>query len=429
MAILTPSRPPKPSAGRRRDRGSGSLADTASGWLSHPMADVVLVVVPTAILLGLGVLMVWSASTVFAYRQFGDAFYFMERHLVFLVFALVFGFIGSRIPPERLRSLGWVAYGLAGLLLCLTFVPGLGYGVGGNKNWINLGGPGSMIRLQPAELAKLALVVWGSAVLANKRKLLTQPKHLLVPFIPFSLVLIGLVVLQHDLGTAIVLGALMLAILWCVGASWKVLGGMIAMVAVGAGVLVTTNATRIARILGFLDPTSDPTGINHQPLQALYGLASGGWLGVGLGRSRQKWGSLASPHADYVLAIVGEELGLVGTLIVLGLFLVLAWAGVRIALRSSTFFTRLVASGITAWLLMQALINILVVLGLLPVLGVPLPFLSYGGSALLANVTAVGILVACARDEPDARAWLRKRAKGKAPRRRLSAILPGRRPS
>ena len=428
MVILTPSRPPKPSS-RRRDQKEGSLAGTASGWLNHPMADVVLAVVPTAILLGLGALMVWSASTVFSYRQFGDAYYFMQRHLVFLVVAVVAGFIASRVPPAQLRTLGWVAYGLAGVLLCLTFVPGLGYGVGGNNNWINLGGEGSMVRIQPAELAKLALVVWGSAVLANKRKLLDEPKHLVVPFVPFSLLLIGLVVLQKDLGTAIILGALMLALLWCVGAPWRVLGGLMGLVAIGAAVLVTTNTSRIARILGFLDPTSDPTGINHQPMQALYGLATGGWLGVGLGRSRQKWGSLAESHTDYVLAIIGEELGLIGTLVVLVLFVVLAWAGVRIALRSSTYFTRWVSAGITAWLLMQALINIMVVLGLLPVLGVPLPFLSYGGSALLANVMAVGILVACARDEPDARAWLRRRAQAKAPKRRLSAILPARRPS
>ena len=426
MAILTPSRPPR-SSGRKRDRGQASLADTASGWLSHPMADAVLVLVPTMILLALGSLMVWSASTVFAYRQFDDAFYFMERHLVFMAVAIACGWVASRVPTETLRSWAWVIYAVAGLLLVLTFTP-LGYGVGGNKNWLNFGGPGQMLRLQPAELAKLALIVWGSAVLANKRKLLDQPKHLIIPFMPFALGLVVLVVLQKDLGTAIILGALMIAVLWCVGAPWRVLGGMLGLVAVGAGVLVTFNQSRIERILGFLDPTSDPTGINHQMTQALYGLATGGWLGVGLGRSRQKWGSLAEAHTDYVLAIIGEELGLFGTLLVLALFVLLAWGGVRIALRSSTFFGRLLASGITTWLVLQALVNVMVVLGLLPVLGVPLPFLSYGGSALLANVVAVGILVACAREEPDAKAWLRRRAKAKGPRRRLSAILPGRRP-
>ena len=426
MAILTPSRPPRAS-GRKRDRGQTSLADTASGWLSHPMADVALVIVPTMILLTLGALMVWSASTVFAYRQFDDAFYFMERHLVFLVVALVAGYIASRVPTEMLRSWAWVIFAVAGLLMVLTFTP-LGYGVGGNKNWLNFGGPGQMLRLQPAEIAKLALIVWGSAVLANKRKLLDQPKHLLIPYLPFSLLMVGLVVLQKDLGTAMIMGAMVLAILWCVGAPWRVLGGLLVTVGAGVAVLVTMNQSRIARILGFLDPTADPTGINHQPMQALYGLATGGWLGVGLGRSRQKWGSLSEAHTDYVLAVIGEELGVFGTLLVLGLFVLLAWGGVRIALRGSTFFARLLASGVTTWLILQALVNVMVVLRLLPVLGVPLPFLSYGGSALLANVTAVGILIACAREEPDAKAWLRRRAKAKGPRRRLSAILPGRRP-
>ena len=425
MAILTPSRPPRAS-GRQRDRGQSSLADTASGWLSHPLADAVLVLVPTMILLVLGALMVWSASTVFAYRQFGDSFYFMERHLVFLVFSLLAGWVAARVPTETLRSWAWVILAVAVLLLLLTFTP-LGYGVGGNKNWLNLGGPGQMLRLQPAEIAKIALIVWGSAVLANKRKLLDQPKHLLIPFLPFALMMIGLVVLQHDLGTAMIMGAMVLAILWCVGAPWRVLGGLLVTVGAGVAVLVTMNQSRIARILGFLDPTADPTGINHQPMQALYGLATGGWLGVGLGRSRQKWGSLSEAHTDYVLAIIGEELGLFGTLLVLALFVILAWGGVRIALRGSTFFTRLLASGITTWLVLQALVNVMVVMRLIPVLGVPLPFLSYGGSALLANVTAIGILVACAREEPEAKAWLKRRARAKGPRRRLSAILPGRR--
>lgn len=426
MAILTPSRPPRAS-GRKRQPGQASLADTASGWLGHPMADALLVLVPTMILLVLGTLMVWSASTVFAYRQFDDPLYFIQRHLVFLVLAVLSGWIASRLPTDTLRSLAWVIYGVAGLLLVLTFTP-LGYGVGGNKNWLNFGGPGQMLRLQPAEIAKIALIVWGAAVLANKRRLLDQPKHLLIPFLPFSLLMIGLVVLQHDLGTAMVMGAMVLAILWCVGASWRVIGGLLLSVGAGVAVLVTMNQSRVARILGFLDPGADLTGINHQPMQALYGLATGGWLGVGLGRSRQKWGSLSEAHTDYVLAIIGEELGVFGTLLVLVLFVILAWGGIRIALRSSTFFTRLLASGVTTWLVLQALVNVMVVLRLVPVLGVPLPFLSYGGSALLANVTAVGILIACAREEPDAKAWLRRRARAKGPRRRLSAILPGRRP-
>ncbi|MFP5416807.1 MAG: putative lipid II flippase FtsW [Actinomycetes bacterium] len=425
MAILTPSRPPRASSGKPGLASQGSLATTASQWLAHPMADVVLVTVPALLLMSLGVIMVWSASTVFSYTQFGNAFYFLQRHVVFMVVALAAGWVASRLPTEKLRALGWAVYILAGLLLVLTFTP-LGYGVGGNKNWLNFGGPGSMIRLQPAEFAKLAIVVWGACVLANKRALLDRPKHLLVPFLPFSLVLIALVVLQRDLGTALVLGALVLAVLWCVGAPLRVLGALAAMVAGGVGVLVATNPHRLARIFGFLDPAADPTGINHQPLQALYGLATGGWFGVGLGASRQKWGKLSEAHTDYVLAIIGEELGLVGTLAVLCLFIVLGWGGVRIALRSSTFFGRLIAAGVTSWLMLQALVNVMVVLRLLPVIGVPLPFVSYGGSALLANAIALGILVACAREEPDAQAWLARRARSRRPRRRRSAVLPGR---
>jgi cell division protein FtsW len=207
------------------------------------------------------------------------------------------------------------------------------------------------------------------------------------------------------------------------------MGGIFGIVAIAAGVLVALNQSRTARILAFLDPTSDPQGVNYQPLRALYGMASGGWWGVGLGASRQKWGALAEAHSDYVLAIIGEELGLFGTFTVLALFLLLGFGGVRIALRSSTFYGRLLAAGITCWFMLQALINVMVVLGMLPVLGIPLPLVSYGGSALMSNLMGVGILVACARDEPEAKRWLERHRRSKRPRSRLSAVLTGARAS
>ncbi|MFV0452230.1 MAG: putative lipid II flippase FtsW [Propioniciclava sp.] len=419
MALLTPTRSGRPRA------EAGRFSGTAEAWLSHPMADVFLVVVPAALLLGLGTLMVWSASVVFSYTQFGNPYFFVLRHLALLGVAVVAGWATSRLSVGRLQSLGWLVFLGTAVLLMLTFTP-LGYDVGGNRNWLNFGGPGSMLRLQPAEFAKLAIVVWGAALLANKRRLLDQPRHLIVPFVPFAGLLLALVVLQRDLGTALLLGALTLAMLWCVGAPLRILASLAAIAAAGLGALVLVQPSRVARIMGFLDPAADPTGINHQPMQALYGLATGGWFGVGLGASRQKWGSLSQAHTDYVLAIIGEELGLVGTLLVLGLFLVLGWAGVRIALRSSTFFGRLAAAGVTSWFMVQALVNVMVVLKLLPVLGVPLPLVSYGGSALLANLIALGVLVACARDEPEARTWLKRRARSKTSKRRHSAVLPGR---
>ncbi|MFV0405731.1 MAG: putative lipid II flippase FtsW [Propioniciclava sp.] len=425
MALLTPNSQRRSPVERRGRRGSG-LPQTATAWLSHPMADVVLIVVPAALLLGLGTLMVWSASSVFSYTQFGNPYYFVIRHVVLLAIAVVAGWVTARLPMGMLQRMGWVIFLVAAVLIMLTFTP-LGYGVGGNRNWLNFGSGSVMIRLQPAEFAKLAIVVWGAALLANKRRLLAQPKHLVVPFVPFSGLLVMLVILQRDLGTAIVLGALVLAVLWCVGAPLRIMMGLGALVVAGLGVLALVEPSRVARIAGFLDPASDPTGVNHQPMQALYGLATGGWFGVNLGASRQKWGSLSQAHTDYVLAIIGEELGLVGTLLVLFLFVVLGYGGIRIALRSSTFFGRLAAGGVTSWFMIQALINVMVVLKLLPVLGVPLPFVSYGGSATLANLIALGVLVACARDEPDARAWQRRRIRArKAQGRRHSAVVPGR---
>lgn len=426
MAILTPTWPPR-AGDKARSRTHASIRDQATSWLSHPMADVVLVTAPVVLLLALGSLMVWSASTVFSQTQFGDPFYFMKRQAAFLGVSVVIGYLVSRFPIEVSRKLGWVIFALAGILLVVTFIPGIGYGVKGNNNWINIGGSDSMLRIQPAEFAKLAIVVWGAAIMSNKRRLLDQPKHLVVPFLPFSAILIGLVVLQHDLGTALLLSALVLSVLWCVGAPMRLLGVIGVMAAAAVGLLVLSgNASRLNRIFGFLNPDADLTGINQQPMQALYGLATGGWWGVGLGYSRQKWGKLSEAYSDYVLAVIGEELGLIGTMVVLGLFMILGIAGIRIALRSSTFYARLVASGVTAWFMIQALVNVMVVLRLIPVLGVPLPFVSYGGSAMLANLIGVGLLVACARDEPDAKAWLARRRKARKPKRRVSAVLPGR---
>ena len=167
----------------------------------------------------------------------------------------------------------------------------------------------------------------------------------------------------------------------------------------------------MTRILGFFNQDIDPLGVNHQPIKAIFALASGGWWGLGLGASRQKWGGLVESHTDYMLAVIGEELGLVGTLMVLALFLILGYAGFRIAMRSDIRFCRYTAAGITSWFMIQALVNIAVVLRMMPVLGVPLPLLSYGGSALMANLMALGVLLACARQEPQSRAFLRRRAR------------------
>ncbi len=422
METVTPTQAPK-----RPGTSPSDLAERIQRLLNHPMASVYLVIVPAALLLGIGTLMVWSASTVYAYKQFADAYYFLKRHLLFLALGVVAAFVLSRFPTERLRRLGWPILGLSVLLILLTFVPGFGYDVKGNRNWINFGSGTTMIRLQPSEFAKLALIAWGATIFVTKRRLLGETRHLLVPFVPGSLLIIALVMLQRDLGTAMVLGLIMLAVLWCVGTPVKTLLAIGAVIVAGVAALVVSAPARMARIFGFLDPSVDPTGVNHQPQQALYGLATGGWWGVGLGASRMKWGSLVEAHTDYVLAIVGEEVGVWGTLVVLLLLLLIGYAGFRIALRSSTMYSRILASGITSWLMIQALLNVFVVLRWAPVFGVPLPLVSYGGSALLSTMMGLGILVSCAREEPEAKAWLSRHRKNRVPRTRLSAVSSGRR--
>ena len=405
MAILT-SPVDHPTARSRR-------ATLVTSWLAHPQASFYLVLAPMVLLLSLGMMMVLSASSVFGQVRFGDAFYFVKRQVFFLAVGGAAAYVLAKLDPRKLKILGWLLICAALVLQLLTFTP-LGWGESkGNTNWVQFGT--SFFRIQPSEFAKLAIVVWGADILARKQKLIDRPKHLLIPFVPVSLVLIALVVLQHDLGTGMIMGAIVVSILWFVGASWKMLAWIGVSVGVGVLGLVLTSMNRMDRILGFLNPDHDTMGVNLQPLRGVFALASGGWWGLGLGASRQKWGSLAEAHTDYVLAIIGEELGLVGTLTVLALLLLLGYAGFRIALRSDQVFCRNLAAGITVWFMIQALVNVMVVLRMIPVLGVPLPLLSYGGSGLMANLAALGILLACARQEPQARRWAARRHRVRRP--------------
>ncbi len=389
--------PKTPEEGRRRS--------LVVEWLAHPQASFYLVLVPAVLLLALGVMMVLSASSVYAFVRYDDAYYFVKRQIVFLVAGGVLAFILAQRSPQQLKVVSWLLVVASLVLQLITFTP-LGYSNNGNTNWIRFG---SWFGIQPSELAKLAIVMWSADLFARKHKHLSDPRHLLIPFLPVSLILIGLVVLQADLGTGMIMGALVLAALWYVGASWKVIGSILGVVALAVVALVVATPYRMTRILGFFNQDLDPLGVNHQPIKAIFALASGGWWGLGLGASRQKWGGLVESHTDYVLAVIGEELGLVGTLLVLCLFLVLGYAGFRIAMRSDIRFCRYTAAGITSWFMIQALVNIAVVLRMMPVMGVPLPLLSYGGSALMANLMALGVLLACARQEPASRAYLRRR--------------------
>ena len=417
-------------AGRRRsfplEGGLGALGSRGEGpiarTLAHPLADYYLMLAATALLVSVGVLMVLSASSVWSSMNYdGDSYYYLVRQLIFLSVGLPAAWWLSRRHASVLQVLGWLGMIGSIVLLALVFTP-LGIDMYGNRAWLYIEGLGT---IQPSEFAKASLILWSASVLANRTKTLSDPRRLLFPFLLGFGIVLGLVLLQRDLGTALIIGVIMFAMLWFVGAPARILlalGGL----ALGAfGVLIATNPERMGRIFSFLghsESTSD------QPMNAIYALASGGWWGLGPGASRQKWGGLYNgAQTDYVFAVLGEEFGLFGTLTVLSLFFVLGFTGLRIAARSSNKFLGYAAAGMTAWLLFQAMVNILVVMRMLPVLGVPLPFLSQGGSALLANLIAVGVLLSAARQEPEAAKLLASKPRNRQPR--LTSVLDAPRPA
>lgn len=387
--------------------------------LAQPLASYYLILASTLLLLFLGVLMVLSSSSVFARANTGDSYYYLTRQAIFLVIGLPSAWWLSRRSENFLKIVSWLGIAASIVMLSLIFVPGLGVERFGNRAWLNLF---DVVEIQPSELTKAALVLWSAAVLANKRKTLDRTASLLFPLLPVQGLILLLVVAQKDLGTAVIVAAIIFSMLFFVGAPMRVLVGLAAPVVLGVVALIASSPHRLERVIGFLNGQGTSS---DQPLNAIYALASGGWWGVGLGASRQKWGGLYNGAlTDYVFAVLGEEMGLLGTLAVIGLFMVLGYAGFRVALRCTRPFPRLAAAGMTSWLMIQAIVNIAVAMKMAPVMGVPLPFISYGGSALLANLIAVGVLLACARCEPAAQSVLRD--KGRSRRRVTSVVDTGR---
>jgi cell division protein FtsW len=366
-----------------------------------------------SLLVIVGVMMVLSASSVNAYLTYRDSYFYVKRQLLFLAVGILGAFTIMKLPQSTLRMLSWFGVALATILLILTYTP-LGISVNGNRNWLYLGS--SLVSVQPAEFAKLAMIVWGADVLSRKYRLLDQPKHLLVPFLPVTVILILLVLFQGDAGTAVVMAVIAAGMLWIVGAPLRVLMALGMAGVMGVISIFITSPVRMRRLAAFLDPALDINGANDQANAGMFAIASGGWWGVGLGASRQKWGSLPEAHTDFIFAVLGEEFGLFGSLVVLAMIGILGYAGIRIATHADDLFIRYAAGGITAWFMVQALINLAVVLRLLPIAGVPLPLVSYGGSALIANLLAVGVLLVCARREPEARKLLAKKAMRSRPR-------------
>jgi len=389
--------------------------------LDRPLTSYYLILGATMLLLTLGLVMVLSASSIEAYRSSGSVFSVVQKQAIWVGLGLPLLWVASRLPVHAYRALAYPLLVASLLLLALVLVPGVGREVNGNRNWIDLGGP---LQLQPSEGAKLALVLWGADLLARKHRLLTQWSHLLVPLVPAVGAVVALVLAGGDLGTGLVILAIPMALLFVVGAPLRLFAALTVALGFLVVLLVQLEPYRVRRVTSFLDPFAAYHGSGWQGAQSIFALASGGLSGVGLGASREKWGYLPEAHTDFIFAIIGEELGLLGTLAVLLLFAALGYAGLRIARRSRDRFVMLAASATTAWLLVQALVNIGAVLGVLPITGIPLPLVSYGGSALLPTMAALGMLLAFAKREPGARAALAARGPGVTRRaftRRLGA--------
>jgi len=392
---------------------AGALA-MLRGLLQRPLASYHLLLASAGLLLVVGLTMVFSATSVQAYAAAGNAFAAIAEQATYALVGLVAFWICQRLPARTFRALSGplllVAFVMQGLLVALSklgdwgVLPAedgavaLGPLAARQGLWLSVGG----LSVQPSEVAKLALVLWAGDVLARKGEAVADWRELMRPLFPVTTALL-LLVGYHDLGTMLCLLMLFVGLLWAAGVQLRV---FVAMGVVGlagiAGLVLAQRSYRLERLTAFLSDDCDRLDECYQAAQGRAALADGGWFGVGLGNASFKWGWLPEGHNDFIFAIIGEELGVVGCLVVLGLFAVLAYTGLRIALRVPDRFRRLVAAGVTTWLIGQTVINVGGVVGLLPITGLPLPFISAGGSALVVTLAAVGMLASFARAEPDA---------------------------
>lgn len=347
----------------------------------------------TVILLAVGTVMIYSASSAFAYEFYGDSAYYLKKHLSYLLFGLLLAVSGMSIDYGRLRRFIKPFLALSILLLAAVFIPGIGRAAGGARRWISLG----PINFQPSEIAKMALVFYAADVLSRKQ---SEIGSFIYGFLPLMFVLglcVVLILAEPDLGTAIALALLIIIMAFVAGVRIKqllltMLPGVFAVAA-----LILTKPYRIRRITAFLNPWQDPKGTGFQIIQSFIALGSGGVFGVGLAHSKQKLFYLPEAHTDFIFSIIGEELGLIGTLSIIALYIAFIWLGFRIAYSARDLFGQFLAFGLVAMIALQAIINIAAVTGSIPTKGLPLPFISYGGTSLVYSMASVGLLLNIAR--------------------------------
>ena len=373
-----------------------------ANFLSKPTASYLLILGSTGALAGLGLVMVLSASSVTSLSESGNTFAIFLKQLLFLAAGILISFIAMRMKLEHWESLARLALPIGAVALILPII--FGQNINGNRNWIPLG----PFTLQPSEFAKLALIHY--CALQLRKHLERKAKGLQSNAI--GMVSIGtvgflfLILLGRDLGTAIIVAGIVFGMLFISGIDLKVLLSISAVFSVGGLALAITNPARLRRFSAVIDPFAPEVYkmAGWQPAHSLMSLASGGLFGVGIGASKQKWANLAEAHTDFIFSVIGEELGLLGTLTVVFLFATLIYAIFRVAINTKDLFQKYVVTGIGCWIILQVLVNLMTVVGIIPVIGVTLPFISYGGSSLVANCLAIAFVLNVARREPDFKA-------------------------
>ncbi|MDD4600773.1 putative peptidoglycan glycosyltransferase FtsW [bioreactor metagenome] len=360
---------------------------------SRPKSPDPIIFCAIIALLAIGVVMVYSSSAVSAYVNFQDSYYFLKRQLIWVSLGLIAMFLTMNIDYHAWRKLAKPIMIVTLVLLVLVLVPGLGRVVNGARRWLGVGS----IYMQPSEIAKLSMVLFCASSLSLRQDKITSFVKGVLPQLVVLLLVFGLILKEPDLGTALAIGGTVFVLLFTAGAKLSHLFSLGFAGVFGIISAIIVEPYRMKRLLAFSDPWSDPLDTGYHIIQSLYAIGSGGLFGVGLGRSREKFLYLPEPHTDFIFAILGEELGFIGTITIILLFFLFAWRGFKVAISAPDIFGSLMAAGLTTMIIMQALMNIAVVTASMPVTGIPLPFLSFGGSALIFTLSGVGILLNISR--------------------------------
>lgn len=387
--------PPPPEPAPRR----GLAARVSLGRVFAPVPSEFLMIASTALILtGFGLVMILSATSATSEENSGGPYDAVLKQAVFAVVGIPLMFLASRMPLQFWKKVAWPALILATAFQLLVFVPGIGIENAGNRNWISIAG----IQAQPSEFLKITLALWLGFILYRKRTLLADWRHVFIPAVPVAVAVIATVMAGRDLGTVMILVLILLAALFFSGVKLRVFVLPVILAAGAVAYFAISSPDRMRRFMSFLneDCLADYYGDCYQPLHGIWGLAGGGVFGLGLGNSKEKYSWLPAAANDYIYAIVGEELGLIGCIVVLLLFALFAVGAFHIVRKTDDPFVRITAGAITIWIVGQALLNIGVVLRLLPVFGVPLPFMSQGGTSLMSVLLACGVLLSFARTLP-----------------------------